>query len=94
MADKEHTAKWSDNLTEQPQHKGKIPLTATSFTTKPTESGLDICPSLLGVKPYNNNLGCGRAFLCGYEQNVTFLCGVTAQVGPRSCGIVEVSRSH
>jgi len=83
MADKEHTAKLSDNLTVQPKHKGKIPLPATFFTTKLAVSDLDICPGLLGEKPYKNHLGCGKAFLCGYEQNVTFLCGVTAQVGPR-----------
>jgi len=65
MADKEHTAKWSDNLTDQPKHKAKIPLPATSFTTKPTESDLDIRPGLLGEKPYKNHLGYGKAFLCG-----------------------------
>jgi hypothetical protein len=49
----------------QPKHKWEVPLPATSFTTKPTESDMDIRPGHLGEKPYKNHLGYGKAFLCG-----------------------------
>jgi hypothetical protein len=60
---KKHTALTSDNLTEQLKYKWAISLPATSFTTKPTESDLDIHSGLLGEKPYKNRLDYGKAFL-------------------------------
>jgi hypothetical protein len=91
-----NTQHWrSDNLTQQPKHKGEIPLPATSFTTKPTDRDLDIRPVFSVRSRTKITWAMARHFFVVKRRIWHFLFSVALQ--PKSVlgrGIVEVSGSH